>query len=132
MTGTPASKRILVIEDNEKNRKLFELVVRSMGHECLLAVDGEEGIRIAAAARPDLILMDIQLPLMDGVAAFRHLQQDDGTREIPVAAVTSLAMKGDRERLLEAGFSDYLAKPVDINELRTVIGRILEDPRRGR
>ncbi len=131
MAATTAPKRILVIEDNEKNRKLFELIVRSMGYKCLLAVDGEEGIRIAAEAIPDLILMDIQLPHMDGVTAFRHLQQGEGTKGIPVAAVTSFAMKGDRERLLAQGFSDYLAKPIDVDELRRVIGRLLEESRHG-
>lgn len=129
---TTAPKRILVIEDNERNRKLFELIVRSMGHECLMAGDGEEGVRSAAATIPDLILMDIQLPHLDGGAAFLQLRQGEETRGIPVVAVTSFAMKGDRERLLATGFSDYLAKPIDIGELRTVISRLLEEPRRGK
>lgn len=132
MAAPEPLKRILVIEDNERNRKLFELIVRSMGHECLMAVDGEEGIRIAAEALPDLILMDIQLPHLDGVGAFLRLQEGAGTRGIPVAAVTSLAMKGDRERLLATGFAGYLAKPVDIDEFRTLVRTLLEDPRHGK
>lgn len=118
--------RILIIEDNEKNRKLFRLLVTGMGHECLLANDGDEGVRFAKESRPDLILMDIQLPKLDGIAARSLLESDARTRDIPVIAVTSFAMPGDRERLMAEGFIEYIAKPVDTDTFGQVVQSVLE------
>ena len=118
--------KILIVEDNEKNLKLFKIIVESLGHETLTATNGEDGVMIAKEKLPDLILMDIQMPKIDGVAAFKLLQKDERTRRIPVIALTSYAMKGDRERLLEEGFSDYLSKPIDKNNFIAVIKKVFE------
>jgi two-component system cell cycle response regulator/two-component system cell cycle response regulator DivK len=117
--------RVLIVEDNARNRKLFRLVVDNMGCESLLASDGEEGLRQLEGALPDLILMDIQLPGIDGLTLLQQLREQPRTRTVPVVAVTSFAMPGDRERLLGAGFTDYLSKPIDTEELQAVIARLL-------
>ena len=121
-----SNKHVLIVEDNEKNRKLFKLLVKSMGYECLVATDGTSGVAIALEKLPDLILMDIQMPSLDGISALKLLQDNHKTKSIPVVAVTSYAMDHDRARLLEAGFTDYLAKPIDINLFREAVQKILE------
>lgn len=103
---------ILIVEDNGRSLKLFELIINSLGHESLTAINGEEGIRVAKEEMPDLILMDIQMPVIDGLSALKALQSDEKTKDIPVIALTSYAMKGDQERLMKAGFVDYIAKPI--------------------
>lgn len=118
--------RILIVEDNEKNRKLFKLVLGSIGHELLLAENGEEGLRTAKETRPDLILMDIQMPVMDGISALKALKSDEDMRDIPVIALTSYAMKGDRERLIDVGFTGYIAKPVNVDEFTNMVGEVLK------
>lgn len=110
-------RKVLVIEDNEKNRVLVRDVLKYYGYEVIEARDGEEGIRAARQQMPDLILMDIQMPVMDGITAGRTIRNDPDTREIKLIAITSFAMKGDRERILEAGFDDYIAKPIDTRQL---------------
>jgi len=117
MTGKEQKTKILIVEDNEKNLKLFKLIVASLGYEPLAAGNGEEGIKIAMKERPDLILMDIQMPIMDGLSAVEFLKSEESTKHIPVIALTSYAMKGDKERFLEYGFSDYLSKPVKKDDL---------------
>lgn len=117
---------MLIVEDNEKNLKLFRLIVSSLGHEVLTAANGSEGVAIAREIRPDLILMDIQMPVMDGISAMDFLKSEEATKEIPVIALTSYAMKGDKERFLEHGFIDYLSKPVSKDSLITAVKRILE------
>lgn len=104
--------KILIVEDNEQNLKVFKIIIESLSYEALLAKNGEEGVRMAKEQIPDLILMDIQMPVMDGIAAKKALQLEEKTKDIPVVAITSYAMKGDRERLLELGFSNYIAKPI--------------------
>lgn len=116
--------KVLVIEDNERNRKLFKLIIGSIGHEIITAEDGEEGIGVARKERPDLILMDIQLPVMDGITAFNILRSYEDTRDIPVIALTSYAMKGDRERFLEQGFADYIAKPIDVDNFTKTLTEV--------
>jgi two-component system cell cycle response regulator DivK len=113
MTAGP----VLVVEDNEKNMKLIRDVLRASGLETLEASSGEEAIVLARAQTPALVLMDEQLPGMDGTAALTELRGDDRTAAIPVVALTAQAMHGDRERFLAAGFDGYLSKPVDIGEL---------------
>jgi two-component system cell cycle response regulator DivK len=110
MTGT----RILLVEDNEKNMKLLRDVLRAAGYETLEATTGLRGVEVAIEHEPDIVLMDVQLPDIDGVEALRHLRADRRTASIPVLALTAQAMHGDRERFLAAGFDRYIAKPVDI------------------
>jgi two-component system cell cycle response regulator DivK len=112
-----AGERILVVEDNEKNMKLFRDVLNATGFETLEAKSGVDAVALAAEHVPDLVLMDIQLPDIDGVEALARLRADVRTDAIPVLALTAQAMHGDRERFLAAGFDGYLSKPVDIAEL---------------
>lgn len=105
--------RILLIEDNEQNRYLTRFLLERRGHEVLWAGTGPEGLALAASARPDLILLDIQLPGMDGYSVARTLKADPALCAIPVVAVTSYAMAGDREACLAAGAEGYLEKPID-------------------
>jgi two-component system cell cycle response regulator DivK len=104
--------RILIVEDNPKNLKLFRVIVEAMGHECLTAEDGIAGVATALTEGPDLVFMDIQMPGMDGVTALHRLRERESMRTTPVIALTSYTMKGDRERFLAEGFSDYAGKPV--------------------
>ncbi|MDH3455001.1 MAG: response regulator [Desulfuromonadales bacterium] len=120
------TKRVLIVEDNDKNRKLFRLLLNSLGCECLVAANGSLGIELARDGRPDLILMDVQMPVLDGLSALALLRKDPRTAQIPVVAVTSYAMEQDRERLLSAGFTDYLAKPVDTNQFKDIVCGILD------
>jgi two-component system cell cycle response regulator DivK len=113
MTG----ERILVVEDNELNMKLFRDVLVAGGYRTLEATTGSEAVDLATEHAPDLVLMDIQLPDLDGVQALRRLRADERTAAIPVLALTAQAMDGDRERFLVAGFNGYLSKPVNVREL---------------
>lgn len=117
---------ILIVEDNPKNLKLFRDVLQFNGFETIEADSAEAGIELARERNPALILMDIQLPQMDGRDAMKVLKSEEKTEEIPIIAVTSFAMKGDREQLLNEGFDGYLAKPVDIKELPKVVEHHLE------
>ena len=110
-------ERILIVEDNEKNMKLVRDVLQATGYRTLEATTGEEGVELALSQAPALVLMDVQLPGIDGVEALERLRQNERTASIPVLALTAQAMSGDRERFLEAGFDGYLAKPVDLREL---------------
>lgn len=118
--------KILIVEDNEKNLKLFRLIVSFMGHEAITATDGEGGIRVAKEALPDLILMDIQLPGIDGISALKALRADEKTKDIPAIALTSYAMKGDREHILREGFVDYIAKPIEKDTFMEAVRKALE------
>jgi two-component system cell cycle response regulator DivK len=112
---------VLIIEDNPANMALATFVVQSAGHTVIGATDAETGLTMARAERPFLILMDIQLPGMDGLEATRRLKGDDETRAIPVIALTALAMKGDEERIRAAGCDGYIAKPLAYRDLLAVI-----------
>ena len=116
-----AHEQILVVEDNEKSMKLFRDVLRATGYRALEASTGRQALILAATHRPALVLMDIRLPDMTGVEALGRLRLDERTARIPVLALTAQAMKGDRERFIEAGFDGYLSKPVDIDELLTTV-----------
>jgi two-component system, cell cycle response regulator DivK len=116
-----AGEQILVVEDNEKNMKLFRDVLQATGYRTLEASTAGQALTLAAEHSPALVLMDIQLPDMDGLEALRRLRQDEQTASIPVLAVTAQAMKGDRERFMEAGFDAYLSKPVDVDELLATV-----------
>ncbi len=112
---------ILIVEDNPKDLKLVRDVLSAKGHEIIDANTAEVGIELALERQPDLILMDVMLPGMNGREAMQVLKADPGTKQIPIIAVTSFAMKGDRERLLADGFDGYIAKPIDIKEFPGVL-----------
>jgi two-component system cell cycle response regulator DivK len=117
--------RVLVIEDNAANMKLACFLLRNAGHTVLCAVDAEVGLSLARTEHPELILMDLQLPGMDGLAATALLKHDLATAAIPVIAVTALAMKADRKKSEEAGCDAYIAKPLRYKELYAAIDTLL-------
>ncbi len=120
-----AGELILIVEDNEKNLKLVRDVLTFNGYRTVEATTAEEGIEIALAQRPALVLMDIQLPGMDGISALRHLRVHPLTERIPVLAITASAMTGERQKILEAGFDGYQAKPIPVREFVEEVRRIL-------
>ena len=113
--------RVLIVEDNPANMKLATFLLESAGHTVLSATDAEAGLTLARGERPNLILMDIQLPGMDGLEATALLKRDDTTSAIPVIALTALAMKGDEERIRAAGCDGYVAKPMDYQDFLATI-----------
>jgi two-component system cell cycle response regulator DivK len=117
-----AGELVLVVEDNEKNMKLLRDVLQATGHRLLEATSGGQAVALTREHLPDLVLMDIQLPDMNGIEALAQLRSDPRTASIPVLAVTAQAMKGDRERFMGEGFDAYLSKPIDIDELLTTVG----------
>jgi two-component system, cell cycle response regulator DivK len=116
---------VLVVEDDPANMKLAALLLRSAGYQVLQAVDAQGAIALARSAQPDLVLMDIRLPGMDGLAATRVLKQDALTRGIKIIAVTGLAMAGDAQRAIDAGCDGYLSKPVSYESFRATIEQVL-------
>jgi two-component system cell cycle response regulator DivK len=124
------AKLILIVEDNEKNRKLVRDVLQFHGYATLEAINAEDGIRFAREHHPDLILLDIQLPGIDGIDALAQLRGDQATENIPVIAVTASAMAHDQSRIMAAGFDDYQRKPLDIRELAEVVRHRVEAGRR--
>jgi len=124
MTG----ERILVVEDNQLNMKLFRDVLLATGYRTLEATTGGEAIDLASEHTPDLVLMDIQLPDLDGVQTLHRLRADARTATIPVLALTSQAMQGDRERFLAEGFDGYVSKPVNVRELLGIVRQHCEGP----
>ena len=117
--------RILLVEDNELNRDMLSRRLTRRGFEVLIAVDGQEGVEAATREMPDLILMDMSLPVIDGWEATRRLKAAEATAGIPVIALTAHAMRGDRERALEAGCDEYDTKPVDLKRLLQKIADLL-------
>jgi len=117
--------RILLVEDNENNRDMLSRRLRRRGHEVLTAVDGLEGVDMARTAGPELILMDMSLPGLDGWDAARLLKAGEATRSIPIIALTAHAMGGDREKALGAGCDDYGTKPVDLEDLLARIAALV-------
>lgn len=106
-------KTVLIIEDNENNLYMMRFILTKLGHIVLEARDGATGVDLAKKNRPDLILMDIQLPVLDGYAATRMIREDDTLKKVPIIAVTSDAMVGDREKTIEAGCTAYVEKPIN-------------------
>jgi two-component system cell cycle response regulator DivK len=117
--------KILIIEDNEENRDALSRRLQRRGFEVIFAVDGLEGMEKVRNEKPDLVLMDMNMPKLDGWEATRQLKADDATREVPVIALTAHAMAGDRERALEVGCVDYHTKPVELAKLLAQIEAIL-------
>jgi two-component system, cell cycle response regulator DivK len=118
-------KRVLVVDDNAINRRLLQVLLRSRGYEVCEAASAPEAFAVLREAPPDLILMDLRLPGMDGLTATRKLKADPATSEIPVVAVTSYAMKGDEEKACEAGCCAYVTKPIDKTLFLETVAKVL-------
>jgi two-component system, cell cycle response regulator DivK len=117
--------KVLLVEDNEMNRDMLSRRLIRRGFEVIFAVDGQQGVDLARSERPDIILMDMSLPVIDGWEATRRVKSDDATRGVPVIGLTAHAMSGDRERAMEAGCDDYDTKPVELDRLIGKIERLL-------
>ena len=117
--------KILLVEDNEMNRDMLSRRLIKRGHDVVIAVDGQQGVDMARSEAPELILLDMSLPVMDGWEAARILKKHDATQSIPIIALTAHAMAGDRERCLEAGCEDYDTKPVEFKRLLGKIDNLL-------
>ena len=127
-----AGELILIVEDNEKNRKLMRDVLQFKGYQTVETETAEAGIRVAQESNPSVILMDLQLPGMNGLEALSRLRAEPGTRAIPVIAVTASAMTHDRERILAAGFDGYQTKPISVKEFLETVRQVLDrQPDRG-
>jgi two-component system, cell cycle response regulator DivK len=119
--------RILLVEDNEMNRDMLSRRLERKGYEVVIAIDGGQGVELAISAMPDLILMDMSLPVLDGWEATRQIKAHASTAHIPVIALTAHAMSGDREKAIEAGCNDYDTKPVELPRLLNKIAALLKD-----
>ncbi|MCD6453485.1 MAG: response regulator [Dehalococcoidales bacterium] len=120
------NKRVLIVEDNPQNMKLLLMTLRPHGYDLLQAVDGEQALEVAIKSNPDLIIMDIQIPKMDGLEVTRRLRQMPAFNQVPIVAVTAYAMKGDREKVIRAGCDAYLPKPINTRQLPGLISGMLK------
>jgi len=118
--------RILVVDDNELNLQLACDVLELAGHEALAAANGGEAVDIAVSSVPDLVLMDLRMPVMNGEEAMQHIRADARTRDIPVIALTASAMRGEREQLLAMGFDGYISKPIDVASFSGLVAGFLK------
>jgi CheY-like chemotaxis protein len=121
------SQTILIVEDNKNNSSLLKDILSYHGYQIAVACDGQEGVDLARKLMPDLILMDIQMPCMDGLTAGKLLKSDPATNGLKIIALTSFAMRGDKEKFIEAGFDGYLSKPISTRELPDQVKKWLED-----
>ena len=121
-----ANELILIVEDNEKNRKLVRDALQFKGYQTIEAETGEDGVSLARERRPALVLMDIQLPGINGIEALGQLRADPTTRDIPVIAITASVMAQDRQKIMAAGFDGYQGKPISVREFLETVRRILE------
>jgi len=119
--------KVMLVEDNPQNMKLLEILLRAKSYDLLKACDGEEALDMATREQPDLIVMDMQLPKMSGVEVTRRLRQMPVFRQTPIIALTAFAMRGDRERFLEAGCNAYISKPIHTRELPKIIDQMLQE-----
>jgi len=119
-------KTILIVEDNEKNMKLARDILRAKGYDTLEAVNGLDGVRLALQYKPDLVLMDIQLPDINGIEAFQRIRADPSTASVPVVAFTASVTVNDRSRIGEAGFSGFIGKPINLKEFVETVKRLVE------
>ena len=117
--------KVLVVEDNEMNRDMLSRRLTRRGFQVIFAVDGQQGVDLARSERPDIILMDMSLPVIDGWEATRRVKSDDATRAVPVIGLTAHAMAGDREKAIQAGCDDYDTKPVELERLIGKMERLL-------
>jgi CheY-like chemotaxis protein len=120
--------RILIVEDNMDTYELMRLILELNGYETFLAADGRDGVNAALKQKPDLILMDLSMPEMDGWEAARRIRKNPKTGSIPIIAVTAHALPGDRQRALEAGCDEYITKPMDLEELVQLVNQVLSTP----
>ena len=120
------SKVILIVDDQPINVKLLHVVLRKNGYTTLEAIDGKQGVEMARAQKPDLILMDKNMPVMDGLEATQVLKEDNTTKDIPIICISSSAMKGDREIILESGCDEYISKPVDIYKVLEIVAQYIQ------
>ncbi len=127
MLPTSDAPLILLAEDHLSNVMTIQSYLEAKGYRLIVAENGQEAIALAKAEKPDLILMDIQMPVLDGLSAIRQLRQDPDFQTIPIIALTALAMAGDQEKCLQAGADDYLSKPVRLRELVECIQKLLKD-----
>ena len=120
-------KTILIVEDNDKNMKLARDVLQAKGYRTLEAVNGTDGVRLALERVPDLVLMDIQLPDINGVEAFRRIRADPASAHVPVVAFTASVTPMDRNRITDAGFNGFIGKPINLKEFLDTVRQTLED-----
>lgn len=125
------SKRVLIVEDNELNMKLFRDLLEANGVETVKALDGKNVLDLAREHKPDLILMDIQLPEVSGLEVTKWLKEDEDLKDIPVIAVTAFAMKGDEQKIREGGCEDYISKPITVSHFLNVINKYLGEDTAG-
>ena len=120
-----SDKNVMVVEDNEKNRKLMRVVLKAKGYNITEASTGEEALNLLKNQKPDIILMDIQLPGIDGITLIKQIKGDITTKDIPIIAVTAYAMKGDEQKILETGCDAYVSKPINTQELPLIVEKYI-------
>lgn len=120
------SKTVLIVEDNELNMKLFHDLLEAQGYATLQTKDGREALQLARDHRPNLVLMDIQLPEVSGLEVTKWIKEDDDLRDIPVIAVTAFAMKGDEEKIRQGGCEAYIAKPISVSEFLQTVQKFID------
>jgi two-component system cell cycle response regulator DivK len=123
---------ILIVEDNEKNMKLVRDILQHAGHATLEAVTGREGVRLALEARPDLVLMDIQLPDIDGIAVLHEIRRDASLDAVPVLAVSASVMPDEQQKIVSSGFDAFITKPIQLQQFREIVQRMLREGRPAR
>lgn len=119
-------EKVLLIEDNDKNRKLVKILLKAKGYEIIEAITGEEALNCLQTCKPDIILLDIQLPNMDGLTLAKKIKSQPETKDIPIIAVTAYAMKGDKEKMLDSGCDAYISKPIDTRSLPLIVANFVE------
>ena len=122
-------KTILIVEDNEKNMKLVRDILRHNGHTTIEAITGGEGVRLASETKPDLILMDIQLPDIDGIEALRRIREDRGLDAVAVIAVSASVMPDDQQKIISSGFDAFIMKPINLKQFVETVQRFLQNGR---
>lgn len=127
MTELAGKRRILIADDRASSRELLRLVLERAGYEVIEAEDGLEALERARAGNPDLMLLDLQMPRLDGYGTLAELRREERFRTLPILALTASAMRGDREKILAAGFTDYLSKPAGPEQLRETVAKLLDD-----
>ncbi len=116
------NKTVLIVDDEPRNVKLFKDILEKVGYKTIIGVNGEEGVQLSLKEKPDLILMDMQMPIKDGLEATREIKDNPLTNKIPIIALTALAMRGDEDRIRDAGCDDYISKPVQIRAFIDKVG----------